>query len=246
MVKKLGFVQWCRENDVWYLKIPLEIPEVCIKEAQAVYDEGFFIKHPYGGGDAWCAAMHSFVEGGTDTSLGWRHIKNPDEYGFDAHVTWGWTEIAEVAPETKRWLQDFTVKEHKYRRLRYILLKPGGRISGHADSNETREKEGRRRNVAGTINLAITQPDNCYLRRVDTKEELPFENCTGFWFDNGINHEAYNASNENRFHFIVEGGLDIPRKEGWKKSLTERFGSDAVKEIDPDWFIRQGADYQKR
>ena len=36
-------VEWCRKNDVWYLKIDLDIPEIIIKEAQAVYDEGFFM-----------------------------------------------------------------------------------------------------------------------------------------------------------------------------------------------------------
>jgi hypothetical protein len=29
-------VDWCRDNDVWYLKMDIEIPEVCIQEAQAV------------------------------------------------------------------------------------------------------------------------------------------------------------------------------------------------------------------
>ena len=31
-------VEWCRKNDVWYLKIDLEIPEIIIKESQAVYE----------------------------------------------------------------------------------------------------------------------------------------------------------------------------------------------------------------
>ena len=41
-------VDWCRDNDVWYLKMDIEIPEVCIEEAQAVYDEGFFVEHRFG------------------------------------------------------------------------------------------------------------------------------------------------------------------------------------------------------
>ena len=56
---------WCRKNDIWYLKIDIEIPEVCIEEAQAVYDEGFFVDHRYGDGDGWkSASIHSFVERG--------------------------------------------------------------------------------------------------------------------------------------------------------------------------------------
>ena len=43
--KAANIVEWCRDHDVWYLKMDIEIPEVCIKEAQAVYDEGFFVDH---------------------------------------------------------------------------------------------------------------------------------------------------------------------------------------------------------
>ena len=101
----------------------------------------------------------------------------------------------------------------------------------HNDSNEKRDKEGRTRNIAGAINLAFYQPENCYLRRTDTKEELPFENCTGFWFDNGVNHEALNSSDENRFHFIMHGGFNKEREELMKRSLVKQFGKDVLKEI---------------
>ena len=230
----MTIIEWCRENDIWYLKVDIEIPEVCMKEAQAVYDGGFFVDHRYGDGDGWCStAIHSFVhEDATDNSLGWHHTKNPDAYqGLNENnVKWGWTEIAEYAPETKRWLEDFPHKS--YRRLRFMLLEPDGKIIAHHDSNEARDARGARRNIAGAINLAFYQPENCYLRRVDTKEELPFENCTGFWFDNGVVHEAHNASTENRFHFIMHGGFNKERKELMKRSLVKQFSKDVLKEID--------------
>ena len=229
----MTIVEWCRTFDIWYLKIDIEIPEICIQEAQAVYDGGFFVDHRYGDGDGWCsAAIYSFVhEDVSDTSLGWHHTKNPEGHGFtEENVKWGWTEIAEVAPETRRWLEDFPHKS--YRRLRFMLLKPDGRIVAHNDANEQRIKENRVRNIAGAINLAFYQPENCYLRRVDTKEELPFENCTGFWFDNGVDHEAYNASTENRFHFIMHGGFNKERRELMKRSLVKQFGKDVLREID--------------
>ena len=230
----MTIIEWCRENDIWYLKVDIEIPEVCIQEAQDVYDAGFFVDHRFGDGDGWCsAAIHSFVhEDNPNTSMGWYHTKNPDAYqGLnEKNVKWGWTEIAEYAPETKRWLEDFPHKS--YRRLRFMLLEPDGKIIAHHDSNEARDARGARRNIAGAINLAFYQPENCYLRRVDTKEELPFENCTGFWFDNGVEHEAHNASTENRFHFIMHGGFNKERKELMKKSLVKQFGKDVLKEID--------------
>lgn len=228
----MNIVEWCREHDVWYLQMDLDIPEACIKEAQAVFDEGYFVEHRYGDGDGWrSAAIHSFVEKGKDLGMGWHHTKNPDGHGFrEEDVEWGWTEIAEIAPETKRWLEDFP--HTHYRRCRFMLLEPEGEIVDHHDSNLPRDNRGDRRNISSAINLAFYQPKNCYLRRSDTKEELPFKNCTGFWFDNGVNHEAYNGSKENRYHFIVHGGNNKERKELMKKSLVKRFGKDVLREID--------------
>ena len=229
----MPIVEWCRENDVWYVQMDLEIPEACIKEAQQVYDDGFFVNHRYGDGDGWCsAAIHSFVhKDKPNTSMGWHHTKNPSGHGFEEEdVKWGWTEIAEVAPETKRWLEDFP--HNHYRRLRFMLLEPGGSIEQHHDSNAPRDARGDRRNIASAINLAFYQPENCYLRRCDTKEELPFKNCTGFWFDNGVEHEALNSSNENRYHFIMHGGNNKLRKKLMLDSMVKRFGKDILKEID--------------
>ena len=229
----MTIVEWCRENDVWYVQMDLEIPEACIKEAQQVYDDGFFVNHRYGDGDGWCsAAIHSFVhKDKPNTSMGWHHTKNPSGHGFEEEdVKWGWTEIAEVAPETKRWLEDFP--HNHYRRLRFMLLEPGGSIEQHHDSNAPRDARGDRRNIASAINLAFYQPENCYLRRCDTKEELPFKNCTGFWFDNGVEHEALNSSNENRYHFIMHGGNNKLRKKLMLDSMVKRFGKDILKEID--------------
>ena len=229
----MDIVEWCRNNDVWYLQLPLEIPEECIKEAQTVFEEEFFVEHRYGDGDGWCSAsIHSFVhKNARSTRGGWRHTKNPDGHGYkEDNVKWGWTEVADYAPETKRWLEDFP--HNHYRRLRFMLLKPEGRIEQHHDSNAPRDARGDRRNISSAINLAFYQPENCYLRRCDTKEELPFKNCTGFWFDNGVEHEAYNASTENRYHFIVHGGNNKERKGLMKKALVERFGRDVLKEID--------------
>ena len=225
----MNIVEWCRKNDIWYLKIDLDIPQECIAESQAVYDEGFFVDHRYGDGDGWCSAsLHSFVhEDESDTRMGWYHTKNPSGHGLtEENVKWGWTEVADVAPETKRWLEEFPHKN--YRRCRFMLLKPQGEIKAHHDQDANPG----RRTIAAAINLAFYQPEGCYLRRVDTKEELPFENCTGFWFDNGVTHEALNSSDENRFHFIIHGGSNKERIELMKRSMVKQFGKDVLRELD--------------
>ena len=204
-----------------------------------MYDEGFFVPHRYGDGDGWeSASRHGFVpETAENTDMGWHYTKNPSGHGLtEETVKWGWTEVQEVAPETKRWLEEFP--HNKYRRCRFMLLRPGGEITAHHDQHGKHHIQhaspGRPYGgtIAAAINLAFYQPDNCYLRRVDTKEELPFENCTGFWFDNGVVHEAYNASDENRFHFIIHGGSNRERKDLMKRSLVKQFGNDVLKEID--------------
>ena len=132
--KSMTIVEWCRTFDIWYLKIDIEIPEICIKEAQAVYDEGFFVPHRVTDGNGWCSAtLHGYVPEGEDISMGWHYTNNPGGHGFtEEEVTWGWTEIQELAPETKRWLEDFP--HSSYRRLRFMLLKPKGYINFHNDS----------------------------------------------------------------------------------------------------------------
>lgn len=232
----MNIIEWCGKNDIWYLPLGIDIPEVCISEAQKVWDEGMFVPHRYGEGDdhqGWLSSsIYSYVhEDEYDTQLAWRHTKNPSGHGFDEEkVKWGWSEVAEIAPEMKRWLEDFP--HSHYRRCRYMLLEPGGSIEAHHDAGDERINEGRQRNISAAINLAIYQPDNCYLRRVDTKEELPFENCTGFWFDNGVTHEALNSSDENRFHFIIHGGSNKERIELMKKSMVKRFGKNVLRELD--------------
>ena len=80
----MDIVEWCRLHDIWYLKIDLEIPEIIIREAQAVYDEGFFVPHRLQDGDEWWSAgIYGFVhEDEIDTSLGWRNTMNPDGLGY--------------------------------------------------------------------------------------------------------------------------------------------------------------------
>ena len=229
----MNVIEWCRANDIWYLKIDLQIPEACIKEAQQVYDEGYFVEHRYGDGDGWCsAALHGWVgEEEKDTRNAWYHTKTPSGHGYDENkVKRRSPELEDIWPATTRCSEEFP---HKlYRRCRFMLLKPDGTINAHNDSNEKRTSEGRKRNIAAAINLAFYQPDNCYLRRASTKEELPFENCTGFWFDNGVNHEALNSSNENRYHFIIHGGSNKDRERLMLRSLIKQYGKEVLKDID--------------
>ena len=206
----LKIKQSCRTNDIFYLKYPFEFPKECIDEVLQVYEEGFFVKHRGSDSHGWqSCALHGWGVGKPE----YYRTMNPSGYGIkEEDVVYGWTEIEELAPRTKQFLQD-NFDTSVMRRARFMLLEPGGYIKEHTDGEE--------RNIMSAINGCLTQPKDCYLRRTDTLEEVPFEPLKLFWYDNRVMHEAKNNSNENRFHFIIHGYYtDITKKhliEAYKK-----------------------------
>ena len=65
---------YCEYHDIWYLQIPLEVPTAVIKEAQDIYDNGFFVEHRYGDtaetGGWKSAALHGWAKKDEDLMLG--------------------------------------------------------------------------------------------------------------------------------------------------------------------------------
>lgn len=239
MKKLLTIREFCLKNDIWYLRLPFDIPSECVNEVKEIYNQGFFVPHGNGsgGGRGWGAysqawhstSLHGFCKKNENIDLGWRYTMNPGGYGIEEEdVIWGWTEIKEIAPEMVRFLKEFP--HTRYRRCRYMLLRPQGEILPHNDLPFGYPPV-RNGNINSAINIAITQPKGCYLRRCDTKEELPFEPLAGYWFDNTLEHEGFNNTKENRFHFIVHGGSNNERKKLMLESLKKLVGYDVEKEI---------------
>ena len=193
----------CAENDIWYLESTLCFPKESIDEVKQVHEEGFFIKHRGGDSKGWqSCALHGW---GIGDRAEYYRTMNPSGYGFEEKdATYGWTELEEIAPRTKEFLMD-SFDCSIMRRARFMLLEPGGYIKAHTD--------GDKRSISSAINVCLTQPEDCYLRRADTLEAVPFEPTKMFYYDNRVMHEAANNSNENRFHFIIHGySSDITRK----------------------------------
>lgn len=211
--KKCSYIrEYCAENDIFYLKHNIEFPQESIDEALQVLEEGFFVKHRGGDSEGWqsCALW-----GWGKERPEYYRTMNPSGYGFtEEEVVWGWTEIQEVAPRTKQFLSD-TYNMKNMRRCRFMLLEPGGWIKAHDD--------GKVRSIHSAVNVAITQPKNCYLRRADTKEEVPFKPKQMFFYDNRVLHEAKNDSNENRLHFIIHGFKDDKSKQILIDSFEEQY-----------------------
>lgn len=212
--KKAQYIKkYCADNDIFYLRSKAEFPKECIEEVKQVWDEGFFVKHRGGESQGWhsCALYGWGIE-----SPEYYRTMNPSGYGFEEEqVKWGFTELAEIAPYTKQFLLDY-FDVPTLRRCRFMALEPGGWIKAHDDGKE--------RSIHSAINGAFTQPKNCYLRRADTKEEVPFTPLSLFYYDNRVIHEAYNNSNEIRFHFIIHGFKGDKTKQTFIDSFERDYG----------------------
>jgi hypothetical protein len=85
-----------------------------------------------------------------------------------------------------------------YRRVRVMLLEPGGYITVHRDGN-----------IPGltAINIALTQPVGCDFV-MEKKGTVPFQPGRAVWLDISNNHTVFNTSNQGRWHIIVHQSMD--------------------------------------
>lgn len=115
-----------------------------------------------------------------------------DEYYNDTRPH-TWTREAEtMMPATVDYFQT-QWPGSQYRRIRVMLLEPGGYISIHRD------------NVTpglSAINIAITNPEGCNFV-MEAKGTVPFRSGLAFWLDISNHHTVFNNSNQNRWHIIV-------------------------------------------
>jgi len=113
-----------------YLKLDIALPykEMCA-EAFALIDK--FTPHR---SDEDSHGWESLTIHG----LGWNKHENYDVYGYkkgkDASNDMFWTEIADQCPITTKWLKE-VFPCNKYGRVRFMLLRAGGKIALHSDSS---------------------------------------------------------------------------------------------------------------
>lgn len=111
-------------------------------------------------------------------------------------------QALELMPNTVNFFKNqFPFEE--YKRVRVMLLEPGGYITVHKDSNK---------NKLSPVNIAITQPDNCHFV-MDKNGEIPFLPGKSFMLDVGNLHTVVNKSNNPRYHLIVHGKPDQKFKQ---------------------------------
>jgi len=210
--KHSSILDYCRKNKIFYLKADIQIPDQVYNEAAKLLEDGLFFDHRSGDGRGWASST--------------LHGKAIDvtHYDITHKPDYHWTRAAEYAPSMVQWMKEEFPNNGKYGRCRFMLLKPGGFIRAHTDTHKYTPGMDLKSDLFGAVNICITQPSNCYLRSVETKEEVPFKPTDVFWFDNGPFHEAANFSRENRFHFIIHGGSNKARKQLFIDSFEKVHG----------------------
>lgn len=185
--------KWCEERELMYLRADILIPEEVTNEALEIYNRGLFVDHRASHGRGWKSVTLHGESMRTTT------------YNENAKDKYQWTELTKYAPEMTRWLKEDFPNKNNYSRCRFMLLESGGFIRSHTDTHKWKEGMPLKNSITSAINIAITQPENCYLRNSKTLEEVPFKPREVYWFNNGPFHEAANFSKEPRIHFILHG-----------------------------------------
>lgn len=108
----------------------------------------------------------------------------------------------------------------KYRRLRVMILTPGGVITPHIDAPVTGDRCGLR-----AVNIAITQPKDCDFA-LDQYGVVPFESGRAIMVDTSKLHTVVNDSMLPRWHLIVHADVDYaPFKELVVKSYLDMYNN---------------------
>jgi hypothetical protein len=124
----------------------------------------------------------------------------------DAVKDMQWTEIAELCPVTKQWLEQVYPSKH-YARVRFMLLEPGGYIEPHTDTNHQ---------ILGAVNFAITNPKECVWHwDNDTLDFLPGD---AYAVNISYMHSVKNNSDQDRYHLIVH---HYDSTNEWKSMMTK-------------------------
>jgi|TARA_B110000977_G_scaffold46899_1_gene63769 hypothetical protein len=192
------------ESDGKYLKLDINIShEEMLAEAFDLIDE--FTPHR---SDDY---SHNGWESLTIHGLGAYKHENFCAYGYkngkEASNDYVWTEIADKCPATIKWLKE-VFPCNKYGRVRFMLLRAGGKIDLHKDSSVK---------LIENINVALNNPEGCKWIWGDG-EELIMEEGGTYAMNLYYEHSVVNNSNEDRMHMII-ARHDV--LDGWKTLMED-------------------------
>jgi hypothetical protein len=144
-------------------------------------------------------------------------------YGYEREedVPYQWTSISKHTPSIKRFWEQFPYE--RYRRIRFMELEPGGKISPHSDApgRLPGEKDLDMLEFGVPINVAIIHPDDCHMT-LEGHGTVPFREGKAFIINIRNVHSFVNNSSSNRIHLIAHG---IPgnRKEEFVELIARSY-----------------------
>lgn len=126
------------------------------------------------------------------------HDATREDSYYSDHRPYVWTDLAQrLMPQTVDYFQNHWPGSG-YKRVRVMLLEPGGYIALHKDTE-----------IPGLhpINIAITQPTGCDFV-MERHGLVPFQPGSAFWLDISNRHTVCNHSQQRRWHIIVHQSFD--------------------------------------
>jgi hypothetical protein len=189
-------------SDIKELKLDIKFPyNEMLDEAKSLRHR--FVSHRDGESTGW--ASLTLYGLGEDKTASWQQYGFKDSYEYSKNLDW--TLSINQAPVTKKFLlNNFPSK--KYGRVRFMLLKAGGRINMHTDS---------RAPLLENINLVLNNPKNCLWRWGHDDSKFFMEPGCAYAMNISYPHEVVNNSNEDRYHMIVTRHDSTPE---WKHLIN--------------------------
>jgi hypothetical protein len=174
----------CNSSGLPWLELAIPVPVNTIHQ-EIKNIEHLLVDHrdeqgEHSGWKSFCIHGKSFDSTREDS-----HYDNDTEHHFT-------NQALTLMPNTVTFFKNnFPAAE--YRRVRVMLLEPGGYITVHKDDKSNR---------LSPVNIAITQPSDCHFV-MDKHGEIPFCPGKSFMLDVGNLHTVVNNSNKPRYHLIV-------------------------------------------
>ena len=144
-------------------------------------------------------------------------------YGYtrEEDVPYQWTSISQHTPSIKRFWEQFPYE--RYRRIRFMELEPGGKISPHSDApgRLPGEQDLDMLEFGVPINVAIMHPKDCHMT-LEGHGTVPFQEGKAFIINIRNVHSFVNNSSSNRIHLIAHG---VPgnRKEEFVELIARSY-----------------------
>ena len=182
------------ESNIPWLELDIKYPYgEMYEEAKAIKE--LFVKHrdQDGNGGYRHKGWRSLCIHGIDSDK----TNHYEQYGYTSNkeTPYIWTEIANKCPVTTQFFKN-TFPFKSYFRLRFMLLEPGGYITPHRDSFDSK---------LSPINMALNHPKGCLMKMSNHEGYVPFSPGKAMLLDVGNEHAYINKSDEDRYHIIVHG-----------------------------------------